>query len=171
VHSIAFTKKEDLMGRFIDTPRSHYHLAQDISAYSLIEICRRGEKVLKNNSSIITMTFQGSERVVPNYNIMGVCKASLETNVMYLAKDLGKKGIRINAISSGTIKTRAASAIKGFNLLLDNFKNFSFTKKNVKPEDIANTSLFLLSNLSENITGEIIHVDGGFNKSIGIHEK
>jgi enoyl-[acyl-carrier protein] reductase I len=163
VHSIAFAKKEDLEHQFIETKSHNFALAQQVSAYSLVEISRRALPFMKKTSSIITMSFQGSERVFKNYNVMGVCKATLEANVKYLAKDLGERGIRINAISAGPIPTRAALAIKEFSSMLETWENQSLLKRNVSQEEVAQTALFLLSELASGITGDVIHVDAGFH--------
>lgn len=163
VHSIAFAKKEDLEHQFIETTAHNYALAQHVSAYSLVEISRRALPLMKKDSSIITMSFQGSERVFKNYNVMGVCKATLEANVKYLAKDLGERGIRINAISAGPIPTRAAMAIKEFSNMLNAWETQSLLKRNISQQEVANTAMFLLSKLSSGITGDVIHVDSGFH--------
>lgn len=164
VHSIAFTKKEDLMNRFIETPKDHYQLAHEVSAYSLIQIARNGEKSLKKGGSIITLTFQGSNFVFENYNVMGICKANLEATVRYLAKDLGEKGVRINAVSAGPIKTLAASAISGFENMLNFWEKQSLLKRNVTAKEVAKAAAFLLSDYSSGITGEVLTVDAGFSK-------
>lgn len=118
VHSIAFANRDDLKGRYVDTPRAGFHLAMDISAYSLVALCQAFEKMINDHGSIMAMTYYGSEKVIPNYNIMGVAKAALETSVRYLAMDLGERGIRVNAISAGPLKTLASSGISGFKTIL-----------------------------------------------------
>ncbi|MCS6961443.1 MAG: enoyl-ACP reductase [Deltaproteobacteria bacterium] len=163
VHSIAYAEKEDLSRRFIETSKRGFMIALDISAYSLLALCREFEKVFEDGSSILTLTYLGSERVVPNYNVMGVAKAALEAVVKYLAYDLGPKQIRINAISAGPIKTLAASGISGFSEMLKSFEDRALLKRKVTQEEVANAGLFLLSNMSSGITGEIVFVDCGYN--------
>lgn len=165
VHSVAFAKKENLVGRFVDTAREDYALAQDISAYSLAAVAKRAEPLLEasGGGSIITMTYLGGERVVQNYNVMGVAKAALESCVQYLAYDLGEKNIRVNAISAGPIKTLAASAIGGIGSMIDGVAKSSPLRRNVDPTDVGDTALFLVSDLARGITGEVIHVDSGFH--------
>lgn len=164
VHSIAFADREDLLGRFSRTSRKGFQLALDVSAYSLIGISARAENLMKEHGgSILTMTYLGAERVVSNYNIMGVAKAALEASVRYLASDLGSSKIRVNAISAGPIKTLAASGIPHFKELLSAFAEKAPLKRNVSTEDVANTALFFLSEQSSGITGEITYVDCGFN--------
>lgn len=163
VHSIAFAEREDLGRPFSKTPREGFRLALDVSAYSLIALAGRAEALMKNGGSILTMTYLGSQRVVSNYNIMGVAKAALESSVRYLAADLGQKNIRVNAISAGPIKTLAASGIPHFRELLSSFAERSPLRRNVSQEDVAQASLFYLSPMSGGITGETTYVDCGFN--------
>lgn len=165
IHSVAFAKKENLVGRFVDTPRDDYALAQDISAYSLTAVAKHAEPLLEANGSgsIVTMTYLGGERVIQNYNVMGVAKAALECSVKYLANDLGSKNIRVNAISAGPIKTLAASAIGGISSMIDEVAKVSPLKRNVEPSDVGDTALFLVSEMSRGVTGECIHVDSGFH--------
>ena len=164
VHSIAFANKEDLSGEFIDTPREGFLTALEISAYSLIPIARLGAHLLeKNNGSIITMTFQASERVFPGYNVMATAKSALENSVKNLAYDLGKKQIRINAISAGPLDTLSSRVISGYKDMKTYNANKSPLQRNITFEEVANTALFLCSDLSTGITGEIIHVDAGYN--------
>ncbi|MBI5892630.1 MAG: enoyl-ACP reductase FabI [Deltaproteobacteria bacterium] len=163
IHSIAFANKEELKGMFVDTSREGFKLAMDVSAYSLVALAKRAYPLMTNNGSIITMTYYGSEKVVPNYNVMGVAKAALEASVKYLAADLGQKNIRVNAISAGPIKTLAAMGISGFKDMLHAVENKAPLKRNITTEDVANTALYLSSSLSSGVTGEVIYVDAGYN--------
>lgn len=162
VHSLAFAPREALQGRYIDTSREAFRIALDISAYSLVKIVKEAENYLNDNSSIVTMTYLGSVRAVPNYNVMGVAKAALESSVRYIAYDLGPRGIRCNAISAGPIKTLAARGISGFMSMYEEYPKRSALKRNVSAEEVAETALFLLSNMSSGITGEVIYVDAGY---------
>ncbi len=163
VHSIAFAKRQHLQGRYIDVDRRGYQVAHEVSAYSLAEILRRAVPLMKNGGSVIAMTYLGSERAVPNYNVMGVAKAALEASVRYAAQDLGEQNIRVNAISAGPIPTLAASGISGFMEMLLTHAQKSPLKRNITAEEVANTALFLLSDLSGGITGQTIYVDAGYN--------
>lgn len=164
VHSMAFANKEELKGTFRDTSREGFKLALDVSAYSLVTFAKKSYPLMENqDGSIITLTYYGSEKVIPNYNVMGVAKAALEASVRYLAADLGPKRIRVNAISAGPIKTLAAKGISGFGDILRYVENRSPLKRNITAEDVAGTALYLASDLSSGVTGEVIHVDGGYN--------
>ncbi len=164
VHSIAFANGDDLKGRFSQTSRAGFQLALDVSAYSLIAVAQRAEKLMKDKGgSIITLSYLGAERVVKNYNVMGVAKAALESSVRYLAADFGGSNIRVNAISAGPIKTLAAAGIPQFRELLASFAERAPLKRNVTQEDVAGTALYYLSNLSSGVTGETTYVDCGFN--------
>ncbi len=163
VHCIAFAKAEDLEVPFVETSRDGYALAQDISSYSLVACARAAKSLMTEGGSILTMTYMGSERVIPNYNVMGVAKAALEASVRYLAYDLGPSGIRGNAISAGPIRTLAAKGVKNFNSMLHIVEERSPLRKTTDPAEVADTALFLISPLSRGITGEVIHVDGGYN--------
>src|SRR5690606_36126229 len=163
VHCIAFAKAEDLEVSFVETSRDGYALAQDISSYSLVACARAAKSLMTEGGSILTMTYMGSERVIPNYNVMGVAKAALEASVRYLAYDLGPSGIRVNAISAGPIRTLAAKGVKNFNSMLHIVEERSPLRKTTDPAEVADTALFLISPLSRGITGEVIHVDGGYN--------
>jgi enoyl-[acyl-carrier protein] reductase I len=163
VHSVAYANKDELKGNYYDTSREGYLLAQNISAYSLVKAAKYASQLMNEGGSIITMTYLGGERVVKNYNVMGVAKAALEANVKYLAHDLGEQGIRINAISAGPIKTLSAKGVGEFNKLLNIYKDKAPLRQLVTIEDIGNTGLYLLSDLSSAVTGETIHVDGGYN--------
>ncbi len=165
VHSVAFAQKEDLEGAFVDTSREGYLLAQNISSYSLTAMAKRATPLMEEagGGSIITMSYLGGERVVKNYNVMGVAKASLEMSTRYLAADLGPKNIRVNAISAGPIKTLAARGIGGFSTILDAMKDHNPLRRNVTADEVGDTGLYLASHLSRGVTGEVIHVDAGFH--------
>ncbi len=163
VHSIAFAKREHLQGKFFEVNKRGFEVAQEVSAYSLIELTRRVLPIMNKNGSIIALTYLGSSKVVPNYNIMGVAKASLEACVRYLANDLGEMNIRVNAISAGPIPTLAATAIKDFYEMLLNFTAKAPLKRTITAEEVANAALFLLSDLSSGITGQVVFVDAGYN--------
>lgn len=165
VHSVAFAQAEDLSGRFLDTSREGYHVAQDISAYSLTALVRTLYEPLKNagRASVMAMTYQGSERVMPNYNVMGVAKAALESSVRYLAFDLGRDGIRVNAISAGPIKTLAAAGVKGISSALHSTLERAPIPENITTDDVGNAAVFLASSWSERITGHVLYVDSGFH--------
>ena len=164
IHSAAFAPKELLSGKYIDNiTREGFTMAHDISSYSLTALAKAFKDNLNRSSSIITLSYIGAERVVQNYNIMGLAKASLECSVKYLADSLGEQEIRVNAISAGPIKTLAAAGISGFNKILDIYKEKSPLKKNITTDDVANVAYFLISDLSSSVTGQIIYVDNGFN--------
>lgn len=165
VHAVAFAKKEDLAGAYVDTSRDGYQLAQDISSYSLTALTRQAVPLFEQSGggSVISLTYLGGERVVKNYNVMGVAKAALEMSVRYLAADLGEKNIRVNAISAGPIKTLAARGISGFSSILSYMEEHTPMKRNVTASEVGDTALFLASPLSRGITGEVLHVDAGFH--------
>ena len=163
VHSIAFADRNDLEGKFLDTSRAGYQLAQDVSSYSLTAVSRMAAPLMENGGSIVTMTYLGAARAVRNYNVMGVAKAALEASVRYLAAELGERQIRVNAVSAGPINTLAARGISGFTKILDHVASMAPLRRNVEVEEVANTSVFLLSPLASGITGETIYVDGGYN--------
>ncbi len=163
VHSVAFAHAEDLKNRFVETSRDGYAFAQDTSAYSLIKATNLARPYMTEGGSIITMSYLGAERVLDGYNVMGVAKAALEASVRYLAADIGPSNIRVNAISAGAIKTLAAKGVPSFNTILNKIEESAPLRRNVTPQEVANTSVFLLSALSSGITGELIHVDGGYN--------
>lgn len=162
-HCIAFAKTEELAGEFVNTSRDGYHLAQDISAFSLVAVAREARPLMTEGASIVTLTYLGGERAIPNYNVMGVAKAALDASVRYLANDLGKENIRVNAISAGPIRTLAAKAISGFNTILKDIEEKAPLRRTIDQSDVGDTALFLFSNLSRGITGEIIHVDAGYS--------
>src|SRR3990172_5373248 len=164
LHSLAFAKKEELKGEYLNTSRDGFKLALDVSAYSLVALTRAAAPLMEGREgSIITLTYYGREKVIANYNVMGVAKAALETSVKYLAADLGPRGVRVNAISAGPIKTLAAMGITGFKTILDLVEQKAPLRRNVTQDDVARTALYLLSGLSSGVTGEIIHVDSGYN--------
>ena len=164
VHAVAYALREELDGEFLNTSREGYRTAQDISSYSLTALVRRTVPLMEGRGgSVVTLTYMGGERVVPHYNVMGVAKAALECSVRYLAADLGPKGIRVNAISAGPIKTIAASGVHGISKMLEYHRANAPLRKNTEQEEVGDAALFLVSRLSRGITGEVIHVDGGFH--------
>ena len=164
VHAVAFALREELDGAFVDTSREGYRVAQDISSYSLTALARETAPLMEENGgSIVTLSYLGGERVVPHYNVMGVAKAALEMSVRYLAADLGPRGIRVNAISAGPIKTLAASGVHGLSKMLEYHRTHAPLRKNTEQDEVGDAGLFLVSPLSRGITGEVIHVDGGFH--------
>ena len=163
VHSIAYANREDLAGRFIDTSREGFRVALDVSAYSLVALCRAFEPLFSPGASVLTMSYYGAGKVVANYNAMGVAKSALEASVRYLAVDLGKSGVRVNAISAGPVKTMAASAISGFRTILETIENRAPLRRNITLEDIGRCALYLASDLSSGTTGEVLFVDCGYN--------
>jgi enoyl-[acyl-carrier protein] reductase I len=164
VHAVAYALREELDGEFLATSREGYRIAQDISSYSLTAVARRAAPLMEGRGgSIVTLTYLGGERVVPHYNVMGVAKAALDMSVRYLAADLGPKGIRVNAISAGPIKTLAASGVHGISKMLEYHRTHAPLRKNTEQEEVGDAALFLVSPLSRGITGEVIHVDGGFH--------
>ncbi len=162
VHAVAFAPREALSGRFVNTEREQFRIALDISCYSMIAIAKRARLLMPNGGSMVTMTYFGSEKVTPNYNVMGVAKAALEASVRYLAWDLGKDKIRVNAISAGPIKTLAASGIAGFRKSLQMVGAIA-PLGNVTQEDVGNSARYLLSDWASGVTGEVVYVDGGYN--------
>lgn len=162
VHSIAFANREDLSHPFVETSRSGYLLAQEISAYSLVAVSRAVAPVMTTGGSIMTLTYLGASRVIVNYNVMGVAKAALEACVRYLASDLGSSNIRVNAISAGPVKTVAARGVKDFSKMLDTVAERSPLRRNCTPEEVADTAVFLASELGRGVTGNTIFVDAGF---------
>ena len=164
IHSLAFANKDELSGRYINTSREGFLLAMDVSVYSLTLLCRHAEPLMNGrNGSIVTLTYYGAEKVIPNYNVMGVAKAGLEASVRYLSSDMGQNGIRVNAISAGPIKTLAASGIAGLRTMLEHCGEKSPLKRNITAEEVGKTALYLCSDLSSGVTGEIIYVDAGYN--------
>ena len=163
VHAIAYAKREDLAGTFVDTSRDGFALAMDVSAYSFVALAREARPWLHRGSSILTLSYYGAEKVVTHYNVMGVAKAALEASVRYLAADLGPDGIRVNAISAGPIRTLSAGGIAGFRKLHGPFDEIAPLRAHITIEDVGRTALYLGSDLSSAVTGEVVYVDGGFN--------
>jgi len=164
VHAVAYALREELDGEFVNTSREGYRMAQDISSFSLTALTRATVPLMEGRQgSIVTLTYLGGERVVPHYNVMGVAKAALEMSVRYLASDLGPKGIRVNAISAGPIKTLAASGVHGISKMLEYHRTHAPLRRNTEQDEVGDAALFLVSPLSRGITGEVIHVDGGFH--------
>jgi len=163
VHAVAFSDKSELSGEYLNTTRENFLKSMLISCFSFTEVAKEASKIMKKGGSMITLTYE-SNKAIPNYNVMGVCKSALEASVKYLARDLGSKGIRVNAISAGPIKTLAASAIGDAKFLYKWNEDHSFLKRNVDINDVGNSALYLLSDLSAGVTGEIHYVDAGYNK-------
>lgn len=164
IHAVAFANREDLKGDFLDTSREGFALAQDISAYSLTALARHASPLMEGQpGSILTLSYYGAEKVVPRYNVMGVAKASLEASVRYLAADMGPGGVRVNAISAGPVRTLASAGISGFKDMLHHVEEKAPLRRNVTADEVAGAALFLASDLSSGITGEVIYVDGGYH--------
>ncbi|KPD11919.1 enoyl-ACP reductase FabI [Phaeobacter sp. 11ANDIMAR09] len=163
VHAIGFSDKNELRGRYVDTSRDNFQMTMDISVYSFTAIAKRAEKMMSEGGSMLTLTYYGAEQVMPHYNVMGVAKAALEASVKYLAEDLGKDGIRVNAISAGPIKTLAASGIGDFRYIMKWNEYNSPLRRNVTTDDVGKSALYLLSDLSSGVTGENLHVDAGYH--------
>lgn len=164
LHGVAYAKREELKGTYLDTSREGYQLAHEISAYSLPALARRLIPLMKDRKgSIVTLTYLGSERVIPNYNIMGVAKAALEASVRYLAHDLGPMGIRVNAISAGPIRTLSASGIEGFSAILDKIADTAPLRRNITSDEVGDTCAFLAGQMSRGITGSTVYVDAGYH--------
>jgi enoyl-[acyl-carrier protein] reductase I len=164
VHSLAFAEREQLKGSFVEnTTRAGFHLAMDISVYSFVDAARRAAKLMPNGGSIVTMTYLGSERAIPNYNMMGVAKAALEASVRYAARDLGPAGIRVNAISAGALRTLSLAGISGGRTMLAQGRALSALREDTAMEGVAGCALWLLSDIGRSTTGEIVHVDAGFH--------
>ncbi|MCL5742606.1 MAG: enoyl-ACP reductase [Acidobacteria bacterium] len=161
IHSLAFANREDLARPFVETSRQGYLLAQDVSAYSLVAVARAAAPAMAAGGSLTTLTYLGSTRVIPNYNVMGVAKASLEASVRYLAGDLGPQNIRVNAISAGPVKTASARAVKDFSTILDVVQSRAPLRRNTDPAEVADTAVFLASDLGRGVTGNIVFVDAG----------
>lgn len=163
VHSLAFARREELAGKYYATTREGFRIALDISAYSLVALCRELAPIIKPGGSVMAMTYLGSVRAVQNYNVMGVAKAALEASVRYLSIDLGEQGIRVNGISAGPIKTASARAVSGFTNILAEVAQRTPLRRNVSAEDVGNVSVFLSSDLSSAVTGQVIYVDAGYS--------
>ena len=172
VHSIGFADREELKGRYIDTSLNNFLNSMNISCYSLTALAKRGEPLMKEGGSIITLTYYGSQKVMPNYNVMGLAKSALETSVKYLAADMGPNNVRVNAISSGPVKTLAASGIGDFRNMLNMHANTAPLRRNNTQEDVAGSAIYLLSDMSRGVTGEVHYVDCGYNvMGINLHSK
>lgn len=163
VHAIAFSDKDELTGRYIETTRNNFQRTMDISVYSFTAVAARAEAIMNDGGSILTLTYYGAEKVMPHYNVMGVAKAALEASVRYLAVDMGGRGIRVNAISAGPIKTLAASGIGDFRYILKWNEYNSPLKRNVSTDEVGKSGVYLLSDLSTGVTGEVHHVDSGYH--------
>ncbi|HEX9880664.1 MAG TPA: enoyl-ACP reductase [Candidatus Binatia bacterium] len=164
VHAVAYANKEDLSNPYLNTSRAGFHLALDISSYSLVALAQRAAPLMDGrNGAIVTMSYLGAEKVIPNYNVMGVAKAALEASVKYLAYDLGPRGTRVNAISAGPVRTLAASGISGFKDMLHYSSERAPLKRNIDQEEVGRTALYLLSDMASAVTGEVLHVDAGYN--------
>ena len=163
IHSLAFAPREELTGEFVNTTRQGFATALDVSAYSLIAVTRAAVPLMTEGGSVVTLTYLGSERVVPHYNVMGVAKAALEATVRYLAHDLGPKNIRVNAVSAGPIKTLAARGVSGISKMVDHHRSFAPLRRATEQGEVGDTALFLVSPLGRGITGEVIYVDGGYH--------
>ena len=163
VHAIAFSNKSELSGEYLNTSRENFLRSMLISCFSFTEVAKEASKIMNKNGSLVTLSYEAS-KAIPNYNVMGVCKAALEASVKYLARDLGSKGVRVNAISAGPIKTLAASAIGDAKFLYKWNADHSFLKRNVDNMDVGNSALYLLSDMAGGVTGEIHYVDAGYNK-------
>jgi len=168
VHAIAFSDREQLKGRYVDTSQDNFAMTMNVSCYSFTAVALRAEKLMTKGGSLLTLTYYGAEKVMPHYNVMGVAKAALESCVRYLASDLGPRNIRVNAISAGPIKTLAAAGISGFSNILQIYRDRAPLRRNVELGEVADTAVFLLGPGSRAITGEIVMVDGGFHISGGI---
>jgi enoyl-[acyl-carrier protein] reductase I len=164
VHGVAYALREELEGEYLKTSREGYRVAQDVSVYSLTVIANHAAPLMEGRSgSILTLTYLGGEKVIPHYNVMGVAKAALDMSVRYLASDLGPRGIRVNALSAGPVKTLASAGISGFSKILEHMRNHAPLRRNVDQSEVADAALFLLSGMSRGVTGEILHVDSGYN--------
>jgi enoyl-[acyl-carrier protein] reductase I len=163
VHAIGFSDKNELRGRYLDTTQDNFNMTMAISTFSLTAIVKRAERLMAPGASVVTLTYYGAEKVLPHYNVMGIAKAALEASVRYMAMDLGPKGIRINSLSAGTIKTLASSGIGDFRYIMKWNELNSPLRRNVTQEEVGQSALYLLSNMSSGVTGENLHVDAGYH--------
>ena len=163
VHAIGFSDKNELRGRYVDTGRQNFLMSMDVSVYSFTAVCQRAAAMMTPGGSLLTLSYYGAEKVMPHYNVMGLCKAALESSVQYIAEDLGKDGIRVNAISAGPIKTLAASGIGDFRYIMKWNELNSPLRRNVTQEEVGKAAVYLLSDLGSGTTGEVLHVDAGYH--------
>ena len=164
VHGVAYALREELEGEYLNTSREGYRIAQDVSVYSLTAIAREATPLMEGrNGSLLTLTYLGGERVIPGYNVMGVAKAALDMSARYLAENLGPRGIRVNVLSAGPVKTLASAGIGGFSKILEHMRNRAPLRRNIDQSEVADAAMFLLSDMSRGVTGEILHVDCGYN--------
>ncbi len=163
IHSIAFANREELQGPYYNTTREGFRMALDVSAYSLVALAGAFQPILRRGGALVALSYYGAEKVAPNYNVMGVAKAALEASVRYLAYDFGPQGVRVNAISAGPIRTLAAAGVSGFKDLYRHFAEVTPLRQNITIEDVGNTAVFLCSELSAQVTGQVVYVDGGYN--------
>jgi enoyl-[acyl-carrier protein] reductase I len=163
VHSIGFANRDELQGNYYDTSRDGFRLAMDISVYSLVALTQAFQPIIRPGGALLTLTYYGSEKVAPNYNVMGVAKAALEASVRYLAYDLGPRNIRVNAISAGPVRTLAAAGVTGFKAMYNHFAEFAPLQQEITIEDVGNTAVYLCSEMAAKTTGEVIFVDSGYN--------
>lgn len=163
VHAIAFAKRDELTGPFYNTSREGFQIALDISVYSFVALSKAFQPILRSGGSIMTMTYYGSQKTIPSYNVMGVAKAALEASTRYLARDLGPQGIRVNAISAGPIRTLAAAGVSGFKMLSKKFTEVAPLRQEITIEDVGDSAVYLASDLSKKVTGQILYVDCGYN--------
>ncbi|MFQ5665870.1 MAG: enoyl-ACP reductase [Candidatus Binatia bacterium] len=163
IHAVAFALRDELKGRFINTSRAGFQVALDVSAYSLVAIARQAEPLMHAGGSLLALTYFGAEKVIPHYNVMGIAKAALEASVRYLAWDLGPRGIRINAISAGPIRTLSSAGISGFKAMLHHHEERAPLQRNIAAAEVAGTAIYLCSDFASGVTGEVVHVDGGYS--------
>ena len=163
MHAVAFAPKESLTGRYLDTERQDWLTALEVSAYSLVAVARRAEPLLSEGAGIVTLTYHASERVVPKYNVMAIAKSALEASVRYLAYEMGARGVRVNAVSAGPVRTIAARSIPGFMSMYKKYPQVAPLRRNVTHEEVGNLGTFLLSGAASGITGEVVYVDGGYH--------
>jgi enoyl-[acyl-carrier protein] reductase I len=163
IHAVAFARRDELQGRFIETSRAGFQVALEVSAYSLVAVARHTEPLMVDGGSLLTLTYFGAEKVLPHYNVMGVAKAALEASVRYLAWDLGPRAIRVNAISAGPLRTLSAAGITGFRDMLRHHEQRAPLRRNIQPHEVANAALYLCSELGSGVTGEVLHVDAGYS--------
>jgi enoyl-[acyl-carrier protein] reductase I len=164
VHAVAFARREELAGRYVDTSREGFALALDVSVFSLAALCQRAVPLMRgSNPSVLTLTYDGARRTYPNYNVMGVAKAALEASVRYLARDLGPDGVRVNAISAGPVRTLASSGIRGFHWILDQVADRAPLRRNIAAADVGDAAVYLSSDLARNVTGHTLYVDAGYH--------